>query len=78
MGTENTGFHRGFKGGVWEIKGFGFKKCQHDFLKFLLHSKRYEFFILWFVFHAKGCLVVFYALRGCLENFWGYGNSALF
>ena len=78
MGTENTGFRRGFKGGVLEIKGFGFKKCQQDFLEFLLRSKRYGFFLLLFVFHSKGCLVVFYALRavwlcfalrGCLEKF---------
>ena len=78
MGTENTRFHRGFKGGVREIKGFEFKKCQQDFLEFLLQSKRYGFFLLWFVFHVKGCLVVFYALNGYLEKFWGCGNIALF
>ena len=27
VGTKNTGFHQGFKRGVWEIKGFGFRKC---------------------------------------------------
>ena len=35
----------------------------------ILCSKRYEFFLLWFIFHYKGCLVVFYALRGCLAVF---------
>ena len=40
VGTENTGFHGGFKRGVWEIKGFGFRKCRRDFLEFLLRSKR--------------------------------------
>ena len=30
------------------------------------------------LFSNKGCLVVFYALRGYLTKFWGYGNSALF
>ena len=38
--TENTGFRRGFKRGVREIKGFGFRKCPRDFLEFLLRSKR--------------------------------------
>ena len=28
VGTENTRFRRGFKRGVREIKGFGFRKCQ--------------------------------------------------
>ena len=40
MGIENTGFHRGFKQGVQEIKCFRFRKCLKDFLEFLLHSKR--------------------------------------
>ena len=40
VGTENIVFHRGFKGGVQEIKGFGFRKCPRDFLEFLLHSKK--------------------------------------
>ena len=40
MGTENTGFRRGSKRGVQEIKGFGFKKCPQGFLGFLLSSKR--------------------------------------
>ena len=40
VGTENTGFRRGFKRGVREIKGFGFMKCPRDFLEFFLHSKR--------------------------------------
>ena len=39
VGTENTRFHRGFKQGVQEIKGFGFRKCPRNFLDFLLHSK---------------------------------------
>ena len=26
MGTKATGFHRGSKQGVWEIKGSGFRK----------------------------------------------------
>ena len=78
VGTENTGFHRGFKGGVREIKDFGFKKRQQDFLEFLLRSKSYGFFLLWFVFYYKGCLIMFYALRvvwpcfalrGCLKKF---------
>ena len=40
VGTKNTGFRRGLKQGVWEIKGFGFRKCPRDFLEFLLRSKR--------------------------------------
>ena len=40
MGTENTRFRRGFKRGVREVKGFGFRKCPQDFLEFLLSSKR--------------------------------------
>ena len=40
VGTENTGFHLGFKRGVREIKGFEFRKCPRDFLEFLLRSKR--------------------------------------
>ena len=36
VGTENMGFHRGFKRGVWEIKGFKFRKCPQDFIEFLL------------------------------------------
>ena len=32
----------------------------------LLRSKRYEFFLLWFIFHPKGSLVMFSSLRGCL------------
>ena len=40
VGTKNTGFRRGFKQGVTEIKGFGFRKCLRDFLEFLLRSKR--------------------------------------
>ena len=40
VGIENTGFRRGFKQGVQEIKGFGFRKFQRDFLEFLLCSKR--------------------------------------
>ena len=38
--TENTGFCQGFKQGVREIKGFGFRKCPRDFLEFLLGLKR--------------------------------------
>ena len=38
MGTKNTGFPRGFKRGVREIKGFGFRKCPREFLEFLLRS----------------------------------------
>ena len=37
--TKNTGFHRGFKRGVREIKSFGFRKCPWDFLEFLQRSK---------------------------------------
>ena len=40
VGTENIGFCQGFKRGVREIKCFGFRKCQRDFLDFLLRSKR--------------------------------------
>ena len=40
VGTESTRFLRGFKRGVREIKGFGFRKCPRDFLEFLLRSKR--------------------------------------
>ena len=69
MGNENTGFHRGFKRGVWEIKGFEFRKCLRDFLEFFLRFKRKRFFLPWFIFHSKDCLVVFYALRGCLAIF---------
>ena len=32
----------------------------------LLRFKRYGFFLFWFIFHPKGYLVVFSALRGCL------------
>ena len=36
-------------------------------------SMLHEVYILpnLFIFHSKGCMVVFYALRGCLEKFWG-------
>ena len=40
MDIGNTGFHRGFKKRVWEIKDFGFRKCPRDFLEFLIHFKR--------------------------------------
>ena len=40
VGTEIKGFHRRFKRGVREIKGFGFRKCPSDFLDFLLLSKK--------------------------------------
>ena len=40
VGTKNTGFHRGSKRGVREIKGFGFGKFPQGFLGFLLRSKR--------------------------------------
>ena len=40
VGTENTRFRQGFKRGVREIKGLGFKKCPQDSLEFLLRSKR--------------------------------------
>ena len=30
-----------------------------DFRKLLLRSKRYGFFLLWFIFHSRGCLVEF-------------------
>ena len=40
VGTENVGFHQGFKQGVGEIKGFGFRKCLRDFIEFFLCSKR--------------------------------------
>ena len=41
--------------------------------KVRLRSKRYGFFLLWFIFHSKGCVVVFFALRGCLAKFWNEG-----
>ena len=59
VGTKITGFRRRFKQGVQEIKGFGFRKCPRDFLKFLLRSKRKGFFLLWFIFHSRDCLVGF-------------------
>ena len=59
VGIENTGFYREFKRGVREIKGLGFRKCPRDFLEFLLHSKRKGFFLLWFIFHSRSCLVAF-------------------
>ena len=59
MGTENTRFLGGFKRGVREIKGFGFRKCSQDFLEFLLRSKREGFFLLWFIFHYRGFMVEF-------------------
>ena len=40
VGTENAGFHQGFKRGVREIKGFGFGKRPRGFLVFLLRFKR--------------------------------------
>ena len=40
VGTKNMRFRGGFKRGVREIKGFGFKKCPQNFLEFLLRSKR--------------------------------------
>ena len=60
MGTENTRFRQGFKRGVLEIKGFGFKKYQRDFLEFLLRFKKQGFFVLWSILCFKGCLVVFF------------------
>ena len=85
--TENIGFRRGFKQGVREIKGFGFMKCPRDFLKFLLRSKRWGFFLLWLFSILWAVWLSFNALRGCLAVFFpkglfgkimGYGNSALF
>ena len=40
VGTKNTRLHLGFKRGIREIKGFGFRKCQQNFLDFILDSKR--------------------------------------
>ena len=40
VGTENMGFHRGFKRGIREIKGFKVKKYPQDFIEFLLRFKR--------------------------------------
>ena len=34
MSIENTGFLQGLNRGVWEIKGFRFRKCPRDFLEF--------------------------------------------
>ena len=69
MGIENMGFRRGLKQGVWEIKGFGFRKCQRNFLEFILRSKRYRFFILWLVSILGAVWLSFNALRGCLAVF---------
>ena len=68
VGTENTGFRQGFKQGVREIKGFGFRKCPRDFLKFLLHSKRWGFFLLWLFSILWTVWLSFNALRGCLAK----------
>ena len=77
MGTENTGFHRGFKQRVQEIKGFGFKKHLWDFLEFFYaprgrDSSYFGLFsiigVVWLSFNAlRGCLALF-ALRSCLEK----------
>ena len=68
VGTKNTGFHQGFKGGVREIKGFGFRKCPQDFVEFLLRSKRYGFFLFWFFSILGVVWLSFNALRGCLAK----------
>ena len=62
-------------GYVWVPKRRGFTEDPREevFLRplsVLLCSKRSGFFLLWFIFHSKGCLVVFYALRGCLAVFF--------
>ena len=43
MGIKNTRFRQGFARRVWEIKGFGFRKCPWDFLEFFLCFKRLGF-----------------------------------
>ena len=68
VGTENMKFLRGFKQGVLEIKGFRFRKCPRDFLKFLLRSKGRD----------SSYLCLFFALRAVWQNFWAVGMLPYF
>ena len=54
MGTENPRFRQGSKREVWEINGFGFRKCPRGFLGFFLHFKRYRILPTWVYFPFLG------------------------
>ena len=81
VGTENMGFHRGFKRGVQEIEFFGIRRCSRDFLQFFyaLRGRNSSYFGLFSTLRAVGCVLCpkgmfgpfFFSLRGCLEKFWG-------
>ena len=44
---------------AWVPEAGGFNKA----------PKREGFFLLWFIFYPKGCVVMYFPLRGCLAEF---------
>ena len=71
MGIKNRGFHRGFKQGIMEIKGFGFRKCPQDFLSFFYTPRGRDSSYFGLFSSLRAVWVCFFCLKGLFGKTFG-------